>query len=48
MIGRGAVGLVLFVLIAAGTVQAQTFTPDPVDAEAAKREGSLSSFLPSS
>ena len=39
---RSVVGLVLAVLLAAGTARAQAFTPDPVDAEAARREGSLS------
>jgi len=39
---RSVAGLALSILLAAGTAPAQSFTPDPVDAEAARREGSLS------
>ncbi len=42
MMSHRAVALVLSILLVAGTARAQTFTPDPVDAEAARREGSLS------
>ncbi len=39
---RSVVGLVVSVLLAAAPVRGQPFTPDPVDIEAARREGSLS------
>ena len=42
MMVRNVVGLTLSVLLAAAAARAQPFTPDPVDVEAAKREGSLS------
>ena len=43
MMRRRTVGLVLFLtLLLPGASRAQTFVPDPVDAEAARREGSLS------
>jgi iron(III) transport system substrate-binding protein len=39
---RSVVGLVVSVLLGTGAARAQAFTPDPVDVEAARREGSLS------
>jgi iron(III) transport system substrate-binding protein len=39
---RSVVGLVVSVLLGAGAARAQAFAPDPVDVEAARREGSLS------
>jgi iron(III) transport system substrate-binding protein len=42
MMVRSIGGLVLSLLLAAGMARAQSFTPDPVDVEAARREGSLS------
>ena len=42
MMVRNVVRLVLSVLVAAGAARAQSFTPDTVDIEAARREGSLS------
>jgi iron(III) transport system substrate-binding protein len=42
MIIRNFAGFVVSVLLAVGAAHAQAVTPDPVDAEAARREGSLS------
>jgi iron(III) transport system substrate-binding protein len=42
MMVRSVLRLVLPILLATGAVHAQSFTPDPVDVDAARREGSLS------
>jgi iron(III) transport system substrate-binding protein len=42
MVIGNSLRVLLIVLLAAAAARAQTFTPDPVDREAARREGSLS------
>src|SRR3954468_13148970 len=42
MMRRRTVGLVVCLMLGAGAGRAQNFTSDPVDVEAARREGSLS------
>ena len=39
---RSVFRFLLPLLLAVGTARAQSFTPDPVDVDAARREGSLS------